>query len=130
MPPKSKQQSEFEKLQALWYAKLKEEGFEDCEQDEHYMKVASANIFRHNRSEQAINARSEYYRLAEHFLNEYSFKDATEKLMWKLHSKGAGKCKIARKLKQVTGKSDRTTVSEAIAILEKIMLDRNNQSDD
>jgi hypothetical protein len=130
--PKSKQQSEFEKLQKLWYAKLKREGFNDCEQDEFYFKNGgyTQNMYRRHTDPQQVNAKTEYYRLAEHFLFEHKFDSPADKLVWKMHSEGITIKKIVVKVKALLGKSDKSTVHRLIQKLAAIMLEKNNQSDD
>ena len=82
---------EFKKLQDKWYAKLKKQGFEDKENARGELKVYDRYLYGTRTEENDdtwTSAKSEYYRLAEHFLNEFKFKDSTEKFIWSRHSEG------------------------------------------
>src|SRR5271165_3809627 len=100
---------ELKSLQKTWYAKLKKSGFNDIEQSDMQLKKWSSQVFNisgdgidHTDVKILWEAKAEYYRLAEHFLNEYEFLDTLEKQIWKLHSETNSYRDIAKKLKNTT----------------------------
>lgn len=78
---------EFEALQAKWYQKLKESGFEDIEDEKRHLKMWHSFYYRTMFQLDYFEFKKTYYQKAEHFLNTYCF-DPKEKLVWKLHSEG------------------------------------------
>lgn len=118
----------FKKLQDKWYAKLEKEGFEDIEQKDGNLKVWHSQIFQNRRrkrsSPEAWEAKTEYYILAEHFLNLHKFKSKQEQTIWQLHSEGVSYEKIAKRLK-VLGferQTSKDSVQKVIKILAKLMV--------
>lgn len=97
------QDPKFQKLQAKWYKKLKDKGFEDIEQDEARLKKWSETFFTRGDLSQSnvtiVTAKLDYYHMCRHFLNEYKFKNKTEKIMFEMHTEGLGVRVIAKKLK-------------------------------
>jgi len=91
------------KLQDRWYAKLKKEGFDDIEQRDGNLKTWHSSMFQNRRkkryTEDSWDSKIEYYRLAEHFLNDNKFKNEQEKKTWELHSEGISYEKISIRLK-------------------------------
>jgi len=99
------------KLKKIWEKKLVESGFEDHEVElrngtrllKWWSSVDSPideNLYNHKYDEFAdkVKRTKEYYRLAGHFLYDYKFKNATEKMIWKLHSEGLAYRKISELL--------------------------------
>lgn len=92
-------------LKKEWYEKLKKEGFEDIEVDEHRLKTWSTG----NGSPYAESykykplgfaAKADYYSLATHFLNENEFKTRYEEIIWTYHTEGISvrdTCKLLKK---------------------------------
>lgn len=106
---------EFLRTQKKWYAKLKDEGFQDIEATKSTRGVTRSGDDSRTVLPQA--SVSEYYRLARAFLHDYTFKDNKHWHMWLLHSEGLSIRMIAEKLG-----SDRTTVHEVIVDYSKCML--------
>lgn len=124
---------QFKKLQDKWYKKLAEEGFEDIEQDEFYLKRAS-NLHFLLRSQNKnldfedvilrVTHREQYFRLAEHFLYEHKFVDALDRIIWEEHANGISHRTTVENLKKSGVKISRTTVLSRINKLKKVMLDK------
>lgn len=85
MDDKKKQLKE---QQDIWYKKLKDEGFEDIEQDEQSLIRWDSHYFRTRYPDNTFRAKEEYYRLAGSFLHSHDFKSEKEKQVWELHAKG------------------------------------------
>jgi Mor family transcriptional regulator len=86
------QSKSFNKLQKDWYKRLKDEGFNDIETtDERLKKWESSRIRQALKNDTAmilINAKIEYYRIAEQFLYNHKFESVYEKQIWELHTEG------------------------------------------
>lgn len=96
-----KQPSEYDKIRAIWYQKLKdEEGFTDIEVDDYSLKVWSVRITNKMREVpwQEVEA---YYYMANQFLNQHIFKSELEKIIWEYHSNGISERDIANLLTKV-----------------------------
>lgn len=129
-------QSDLNKLQKLWYAKLKSQGFHDIEQDNGMLKDWSSKFYTSQfketngtRTEDKIvinSAKAEYYRLAEHFLNSYKFNNKLEHNIWDLHSQGKSFREIAKKLKNTTNtlKLNKDNINTIIHSLTKVMMSK------
>jgi hypothetical protein len=94
------------KAQKKWYLKLKKTGFVDIEQNEDTIKLSSTQFFygtkngvRYNEKMASYEGKLEYYRLAEHFLNDHEFKNEIEKKIWELHSEGKSYREISKTLR-------------------------------
>jgi hypothetical protein len=102
------QNKEFVELQEQWYKKLKDSGFDDIEKNETYLIVNSSSKFNSKRNQvgsmqnviDGINSRTEYYRIAGHFLYDYKFANDLDKFIWELHSEGISVRNITLKLKE------------------------------
>lgn len=97
MDPNSK---DFKDLQAKWYKKLKNSGFEDAEQDETQLKSWSNNYFTLRHDIKSFKHKERYYQLAGQFLFSHTFPRIADKLVWQLHSEGHTVRKIAKLLKK------------------------------
>lgn len=125
MTPSSKAE-ELKKLTEKWYAKLKREGFKDAERPDGTMIRHSQNAYRDRREAQNdtwVCAKTDYYRMAEHFLNDHKFESPTIKYIWEQHSAGVSARNISVKLRSRRVKKDKTTVHEIIQGLTKKMFD-------
>jgi len=125
------QATELKKLQKIWYARLKKKGFEDIERNETELKVYSENIIKNAaRGRKNINheiwcqSKTEYFRMAEHFLNENKFENKILKYIWDLHSQGVSARNISKKLKSLKIKKDKTTVHRIVQNLAKQMFEK------
>jgi hypothetical protein len=123
--PKPKK-TELETLKDKWYKKLKDEGFNDIEQDEDNLKEWSRSVFgrKHNSTWQGgWQARFEYYQLATRFLNEYKFETPLQKIVWEYHSNGLSDRETAKVLKAVKIKCSASTAYQIIRKLKARMCD-------
>lgn len=124
LPPSNPQSKSFKKLQATWYAKLKDEGFEDIERSEDMLKVWSTTFTMavpNSSTPIQLAAKESYYRFATHFLNEYKFEKDRDKVIWEYHSNGISMRNIAELLKKVNIKTNRQCVCDTINDLTIIM---------
>ncbi len=85
MTPNSK---EFKKLQAKWYKKLKNSGFEDIEDTKGYLKEWSSKYLKKSNGGVKAKAKEEYYRLTGQFLYDHKFESPLEKRIWRMHAEG------------------------------------------
>lgn len=146
MNPNSK---EFKQIQKEWYGKLKDTGFQDIEKDETYLLKSS---FMHVRLQgkhpvpvrdmtakqkteagklwlSYINQKSEYYRIAEHFLNRHKFAKPLDKFIWKNHSEGVSLRSISKLLKEELNVTlERDAVHAVVKKYSKIMLKEYRES--
>lgn len=97
---KTKKQKELERI---WYAKLKEEGFEDCENTEipdHPLKQWDTTRCM-AKEKTRRDASEEYYRTAERLTHIYKFQRLIHLRIWELHCQG----KSRREIEQAIEKS-------------------------
>lgn len=118
--PKPKNISEYDKLRAIWYKKLEDEGFQDIEQDEDNLKLWSSR-FAQQRSTKLWESKAAYYYMAGNFLVDYKFASKTEQLIWQQHSDGVSARDIAKELIKSGIQTNRTTVWQQIKRLESTM---------
>lgn len=81
----------FMNLQKIWYAKLKQLGFNDIEDTnspKEFLKVWESTNWVKQYTPEAFQDRAEYYRLAGLFLHDYTFESFYEETIWRLHSEG------------------------------------------
>ncbi len=93
---------EYKALEKIWYAKLKEGGFEDCESADvagRPLKVHHNHYFKRRYSDVAFLAKQEYYQVCSNFLNTHTFKSAKERKIWELHCSGLSRREIGAKMK-------------------------------
>lgn len=87
MPLKPVKKTDFEKLKDLWYEKLRKTGWKDIEQDEDNLKRWETSSNKHRRPG-LWESTEAYYQMATNFLNDYTFSDNVEKIIWEYHSEG------------------------------------------
>lgn len=129
----------YEQLRKEWYAKLKKSGFEDIEDLEGRLITYTNNMYKpptHDARLYSILSKDslldltimtresgkEYYRLAEHFFNDYKFTSKKHKDIWELHSNGYSERDIVLKLIKKYPGIKRGSVQNTIGNLRKIML--------
>lgn len=112
--------SDYDKLRAVWYKKLKDDGFEDIESDDHNLKVWSSKFAR-KKTLVSWQAKAAYYYMAENFLRDYKFVSNREKVIWEYHANALSIREITRLLKKVRIKTSRMAVWRIVIRLEKIM---------
>lgn len=126
MSPRDKDK-EFQKLQSMWYAKLKDEGFDEIENPDGNLKswhsfMFARRPFSNPNSTHRILQEEEYYRLAGQFFYDHKFKNKTEKRMWELHSNGKSVRDIAKIITKESGYTYKRKVDETLRGLAKEML--------
>lgn len=114
--------NEFKKLQADWYKKIKDKGFNDIEQEDGMLKSWHSSLFSKNYNVITHEAKEEYYRLAGIFLQHNKFKDAKERYIWERHSSGVSIRNIVKELKAKKIKAYKVLVLKIIQRLSKKML--------
>ena len=101
--------NQFNKLKAKWYKKLKASGFEDIELRHNNLKNRES-LFSDTRMISRFQAKQVYYQLATRFLNEYTFKNNRERIIWEYHANGISVRNIVKLLKKVRIKTYRRAV--------------------
>lgn len=120
---------EFKELQKNWYKKLKEEGFVDIEKEKHgfksYIYANGAGLVEGKKNQYSAtyrNSKIEYYRAAEHFLNEYKFKSNLDKVIWEYHSNGISTREISKLLADAKVlKTSYTTIWQTVKRIRTLM---------
>lgn len=138
MDPKS---PEFKALQDKWYAKLKDEGFNDAEQDEtrlkqwhslyfitHHTNFTRSNAGTEGGSEKKLDAtrfraQEEYYQLAGAFLHTHLFNCKKDRDIWEFHSNGVQVPAIYDTLKQNRVKVSLAYIRTLIKTLARVMVE-------
>ncbi len=120
--------NELEKLQKIWYKKLKDEGFQDIEDSTHaqYNNMSLKLI---NRTAPNVDGLTEiqqemireYYTRCRHFLNDHQFESDLDKTIWEHYSEGVSVRKISDKLKTNGIVKKKTAVHQVVKRLEAIM---------
>ena len=115
----------FKKLDKKWKAKLAKSGFEDAEQDDGMLKNWDSSV-RLRYDTHKFASIEEYFRLAGHFLHEYSFISECQKKMWEMHANGTTINEISSFVRKKYPKeySSNTTIFREIEKLKKEMLKR------
>lgn len=119
--PQKKQS--FKALQAKWYKRLADSGFQDIEQansPDEMLKRWDSHYFRRSIKGQQFESTQEYYYRATQWLEEYAFKNKTHKNIWTLHTEGVSLRGIARKLKQ-----NYNSVYAIVGVIRRDMFDGN-----
>ena len=116
-----KKPSDYEALRALWYEKLKAEGFDDIEADDHNLKIWSTTFFKEHTLEQ-WQAKAAYYNMADKFLIDHKFANETERTVWTYHANAMPIRDIAKIYKDAgIERMGRQTIANIIKRLENIM---------
>jgi hypothetical protein len=137
-------QPTLKQLTKTWYKKLKDTGFEDIEDTNskrEMLKTWSSRFIKNHTpptgsqvsaiTEDEVaacmtlnEAKAEFYRLAEHFLNSHTFNSKLEKAIWALRSEGASYRTIAKTLSKNTKKIiNKDNIGTIVQNLEKLMLE-------
>lgn len=112
---------DYDKLRAIWYQKLKDEGYNDIESDEDHLKTWSTK-FASKKSQADWQAKATYYSMASNFLNDYPFENDLERIIWEYHANAISVRDIAITLNKAgITKTNRTTVWQTIKRLEAKM---------
>lgn len=110
--------------QEFWYKKLKAEGFEDVESDEHHLKFYTSQ-FAAKFIPETWQAKANYYQMATNFLEEYKFDNNLERAVWEYHVNAISYRDIAKLLKKLrlVKRTNRTTIYQLIKRLKTKMFD-------
>jgi len=114
-------------LTKLWYAKLKKSGFNDIENDKGQLKDWSSRVQRKNEHENLLDSwpgKIAYYDMATTFLNEHSFENNLDKVIWEYHTNGISYRDIVKLLKKVKIEVYLVKVHKIVRRLENIMKKR------
>jgi len=113
--------SNLAQLKKIWYAKLKESGFQDIE----YYEESSYGMNRfdkHPENPEVMQARADYYQMSTHFLSDHSFESDFEKDIWEIHADGISIRNITKVLFEKQGiKTSKTKVGKIVKRLEDTM---------
>jgi hypothetical protein len=91
---------DFKELQKHWYTKLRDEGFEDIEDDQGRPKEWDFNFFRNRFDPIKYQATLQYYAWARFVLTTFKFRNELERMIWELHCEGLSERKIAIRIKK------------------------------
>lgn len=85
-----------EDLKRVWYEKLKQDGFDDCEDTSHPdQPLKTWHSFKwKNIDSSKANLTLEYHLKAKDLLHTYQFDNPTHKIIWEYHCDGKSKRKI------------------------------------
>lgn len=130
--------TEYDKLRKLWYKKLADSGFEDIEYNDTDIKKPAVDIHRKidapgsagnvtRYSKVVWEAKTDYYVMAEHFLNDHKFDNELDKIIWSYHCNGISARNIVKLLHdtEVT-KTNRDKVWKTVKALSSIMFELYN----
>ena len=110
------------KLQKIWYKKLKDSGFKDIE---HSSGALDRSYTKSKRTQVEIEVIQHYYSMASALLNNHTFEDHIEKVIWEYYSEGMSAREIAETLtKSGIKKKKHVTVSKIIKKLETLMKEK------
>lgn len=107
----------FKQLQAEWYQKIANSGFQEIEQPDGNLKLWASTFFKVRYQENVFRAKEEYYRLAGQFLNDYKFESKFEHRVWELHTEGVSIRNITLIMKKQGFKTYKRMVHETIGRL-------------
>ncbi len=115
--------AKFERLQAIWYDKLKQSGFNDVEYHDGTRERGTPNL--KNRAPVQIEAIEAYYTMARHFLIEHTFEREIDKTIWAYYSEGLSYRDIENTLlKASVKKLKKSQIKNIITSLEILMKDK------
>lgn len=89
---------EFKELQATWYKKLEESGFDDAENQKNgisYLRSWHSTYFQTKHSPDRFQAKEVYYQIASRMLHTHPFPSVFEECVWMLHVEGTSLREIA-----------------------------------
>lgn len=107
-------------LQAKWYDRLRDEGFEDAEKGDNLrvyqsLRLCNETAYRPNSARSVLSRQSriyqesvrDYYRLAAQFLLRHKFSSPVNRRVWELHSQGHSQATIAEMVPELSWKQSR-----------------------
>ena len=116
--------TDLQKLQKLWYKKLKEEGFKDIEDPEGPRNGGrnASYSFEYINMDQ-YQAVQDYYSMARQFSHEYAFNEVHNRIIWEYYAEGISVRKISTLLKTEHNiKLAKSAIWRRIKNLEKIKI--------
>lgn len=135
-------------LTAIWYQRLKDEGFHDIEsrKDPNMLNQWDSAYFQLRYDPDSFAAKESYFYRAQQFLQVHSFRHPIQKEIWRLHSEGQGVRQIATHIgedlylslplfaKTINGSTYKDGVAEILNPLKKAFFEwmnaeRSNDSD-
>jgi hypothetical protein len=110
----------FKKLEARWYKKLKDAGFDDIEDSTRPGRPLHAwHSFRfYSQNTRSENAEL-YYQMAAHLLLEFKFENTTHQRIWELHADGWSKRQIEKEISGLVPTYRREQIGNIIAKIAK-----------
>lgn len=112
--------SEFKALQKQWYARLKEEDFQDAENAKGHLRKESSHFTKKEIVAKFESTRTYFYNTTQ-FLNYHEFANEYEKVVWDYHSNGMSSREIATTLRKAGLKSNYDKVQHIIRRLRRVM---------
>lgn len=115
---------DFKSLEAHWYQKLKEEGFEDAEnvsKETRPLKVEHGYYYICRYDELSFKQKEEYFRLCDRFRNEFPFDNEFDQAVFGLHAAGRSNREIAKVLEASGYIANKDKVGAVVNRLVKIM---------
>lgn len=112
------------KLQAKWYRKLKESGFEDIEDTEspkEFLKEWHSTWFKTHSTPESFKERHRCYQQRTYFATSHTFSSELEERVWCLYSDGFSYREIAKMTRTKENKSNKDKVKDIIDRLTKVM---------
>ncbi len=111
---------QFKSLQAKWYRKLKEMGFEDIEKIEEMVRFHGLD-FQTQYSPSQFKEKQTYYAEAKELLNQDIFLDSVERRIWALHTMGYSIRRIVGVLKCEGTKRDKNQINAVLNEFQKVL---------
>lgn len=114
--------ADFKKLQAKWYKKLADTGFQDIEDLSRYyepLKTWDSFLFKGQYTPEQFAERAKYFQRCERALSLHKFKTKLEKEIWTLHTQGHTVREIVKALKARRFKCYKTGVFTILKRLQK-----------
>ncbi len=112
---------QFKSLQAKWYRKLEESGFQDIEKDDQIVRWDSF-FFKAEYTPERFNEKKSYFEKAQNFLGCGVFIDDTERRIWELHSTGIPVRTISEWLALEGIEKNKNEVNQVINEFQRMML--------
>lgn len=111
----------FQKLEAQWYQKLAQQGFNDIEINPDILNNYDGLYFKSKYTPKSFEEKKKYFERATDLENEGIFLDETEQMIWHLHSKGISIRAIVEALKKKGISRHKDQVNQIINELQDMM---------
>lgn len=123
----------FKTLEAKWYGKLKDDGFQDIEDTadrDRRLKSWHSFYFSSRDRKNHVSSTEQYFRAARGFLHSFRFKNAAEKEVWGYHADGKTMREIAYLMEKRGPGFSKDSVNNLIRRLAALMEDENDDGPD